>query len=454
MRHRLAAWLLAGVVAATVFIVSPVTSAWGDSALTVPTALSLSRTGSLSLSPHEGSPLLDHYAAWEFDGEIINAFPWTVAIFAVPVVVANDVLATVGIGQPTSSLVQAADTWGLEKITAALLSAATAMLIAELVFQRLTGRTDRWRVGWGLVAAALFAFGTSAWSTASRSLWQHGPSILLITIALLLATRLAERGRNAPDDRITAVLTVALGVITALSYTVRPTNAIIVVLFAWWSWRRRILGWYLAAVASTTAVWALYNVTQGIGAVPFYYRSNRIGLHAEFPEALAANLFSSGRGLLVFSPFVIMTLLVISRRFDHRNGDGLELLSGVAIASTWIAVSLFPHWWAGHSYGPRFMADTTAFIMVLLVPVFAFITDGITTGASGSRRNSARALVGILAALGAWSTVAHGQGAWFEATHCWNRVPHDVDDAPERIWSLSDPQLTSGLRSIRLERPC
>lgn len=454
MRHRLTAWLLAGLVAGTVFIASPVTNDWGDSALTVPTALSLSRTASLSLSPHEGSPLLNHYAAWEFDGEIINAFPWTVAIFAVPVVIVNDTLAAAGISDSTASLVAAADTWDLEKLTAALVSAITAMLLAELVFQRLTGRAGRWRVGWGLAAAALFAFGTSAWSTASRSLWQHGPSILLITLALLLATLLAERVPNALRGRIAVVLAVALGVTTALSYTVRPTNAIIVALFSWWTWRQRALGPYVLAVASTGALWALYNLSQGIGAVPFYYQSNRIGLHAAFPEALAANLLSSGRGLLVFSPFVIIALLTILRRFDQRRGDGLELLCAVAAISMWIVVSLFPHWWAGHSYGPRFMADTIPFLMVLLVPVFAFITDGFAPDAPRSHRNSARTLLGAVVLLGAWSAVAHGQGAWSEAAHCWNRVPVDVDEAPERIWSMSDPQLTSGLRALRVDRPC
>jgi hypothetical protein len=33
--------------------------------------------------------------------------------------------------------------------------------------------------------ALLFAFCTPAWSTASRALWQHGGSTLLITVALL-----------------------------------------------------------------------------------------------------------------------------------------------------------------------------------------------------------------------------------------------------------------------------
>ena len=40
-----------------------------------------------------------------------------------------------------------------------------------------------------MLVALAFAFGTSAWSTASRSLWQHGPSMLLLGLALLAQLR-------------------------------------------------------------------------------------------------------------------------------------------------------------------------------------------------------------------------------------------------------------------------
>jgi hypothetical protein len=60
----------------------------------------------------------------------------------------------------------------LELIFASLVTAAAAALLFYYVRGRLS-------LPKSLLLAGLFAFGTSAYSTASRGLWQHGPSMLL-----------------------------------------------------------------------------------------------------------------------------------------------------------------------------------------------------------------------------------------------------------------------------------
>ena len=53
-------------------------------------------------------------------------------------------------------------------------------------------------VGASVVLALLFAFGTSAWSTASRALWQHGPDMLMLTTGLYLLSLSARRPSVLP----------------------------------------------------------------------------------------------------------------------------------------------------------------------------------------------------------------------------------------------------------------
>jgi hypothetical protein len=47
------------------------------------------------------------------------------------------------------------------------------------------------------------------------------------------------------------------------------------------------------------------------------------------------------------------------------------------------------------------------------------------------------------------AVVVHFQGGWFHSTECWNggRRPN-IDTSPGRVWSVSDPQITSGFRTL------
>lgn len=46
---------------------------------------------------------------------------------------------------------------------------------------------------YSLLTVFIFAFCTSAWSTGSRALWQHGPSMLMLSAALYLILSAREK---------------------------------------------------------------------------------------------------------------------------------------------------------------------------------------------------------------------------------------------------------------------
>jgi hypothetical protein len=100
-------------------------------------------------------------------------------------------------------------------------------------------------------------------------------------------------------------------------------------------------------------------------------------------------------------------------------------------------------WWAGHTYGPRFMTEALPFLLPVTVAVsLILVIDGV-------RRVPQRAVVGAVVVVWALAFAVHWQGAWFHSTQCWNGAPRsDIDTDPGRIWSVSDAQLTSGWRTL------
>jgi hypothetical protein len=77
------------------------------------------------------------------------------------------------------------------------------------------------------------------------------------------------------------------------------------------------------------------------------------------------------------------------------------------------------------------------FLVVLSLPVVA----ALATAAPGRRRVVA---VGACSALLAASVAVNFAGAYLPATWCWNVVPANFDDRPERLWSWRDPQFLRG----------
>jgi hypothetical protein len=434
-------WLALGAVVLAVYLVSPIRSPLGDSTLTIPTAVSMVHDRDVVLDELVESPLIDHYAVWLVDGDRpISGFPWSVSVVAIPVVVANDAVAMTGLTTGSRELVRRGDVEGLEHIAAAMTMALGVVLVAELLFTRMVTIPTRTRVRWSLVAAMIFAFGTSAWSVASRALWPHGPSMLAVLAALVLASRLSM-------GRRTSLTAAGIGALLAVAWAVRPTSAIVIVVVGIWVLvtNRRLLPAFGGGAGAVVIGWALINRLSGFGFMHPYHRSGRLALHDDLIEALAANLISPARGLLVFSPIVALGAFGVVLVVRGGSRDGLEWAALASTVGLWIAIGLFPHWWAGWSFGPRFMSDVLPFVVVLCAPALVWMAEG---SSHGEHRRAPAILTVLVAVAAVWSITAHVQGATMRTSACWNAIPVSVDDDPARIWSVRDAQLISGFAAL------
>jgi len=405
-----------------------------DSLRTVAVAESMVHRHSIQLDHFRDTMPIPGYGVDHVDGHLLPTFPWAGAIFAVPVVAAYDGLHRLGVGPGTEAKIAQTqnDDWEFEVFTMALVVAATAVVMWEVGVLALAGVPDpRRRRRLALLAALVFALGTSALSTASRSYWEHGPDMLCLSVALLLALRSRTHPRSVGW----------LGIPLAAAYAMRPTSAIPVVLFTVWVAlkHRRELGRYIGCAALIGLPWLWVNHANWGQWLPPYYQAGRVGGNAQFWQALAGNMVSPARGLLIFSPVLALAVPGVALKLRRRSFDGLDAVLVLGVVGHWITISLFPHWWGGDSFGPRLFSDAVPFLVVLCLPVVEWL-------ATVPRRTlRAMAAMGACVTATALSLLVNGQMAVFASAHCWNNVPSDVDADTAKLWNWGDPQFLRGV---------
>jgi hypothetical protein len=159
-----------------------------------------------------------------------------------------------------------------------------------------------------------------------------------------------------------------------------------------------------------------------------------------FWTALAGNLISPSRGLLVFVPVTLFVSYLLIRYWRALPCRPLVVLSLAIIAAHTIVVSGFVPWYGGHSYGPRFMASVVPWLTLLgILALKARATWRYGRPEAGSTAGLwIETLIGCL--LLSCSIGINGRGATAQSTWLWNIRPVNVDQSPERLWDWRHPQ--------------
>jgi hypothetical protein len=366
-------------------------------------------------------------------GHVYPLFPWAVSLFAVPWIVGYDILHKVGIGSGSLSLVRSGHDWELQVVSMSAVVAATSVVIYAIALRllRITPLVRRRR--WALGVALAFAFATPVWTTASRSMWQHGPSIFFVAVALLCALR-AQAGQHG---------WIGMGVALGCSYAVRPTDSIpVAILFLWvlLAHRRHIVALTAGLVPPLLVFVTVNKVAYGTLLTPYYRQGQGFGLSRTMGEAMAGNLISPGRGLFIYCPLVVLSVIGVTKYWSSPTyGPFWKALALIPVLH-WLVISAFKHWWGGDSYGPRFFTDMMPILAVLALPV----VDQLAS-LRFRKRWALSAFTGVALVS---SLVIHAQGATLRSAWCWNNEPTDVDAHSAKVWSWSDPQFARGARRI------
>lgn len=430
--QRLTSWLVPlvlflGILA--VYLSSRDVIHISDSQWSTYAGLSLLHEGNLNLNEYESVlARKDFYGVQQIGEQYLYSFPIGSSLVAVPILWLYDLFSPVDL----FSYFQANQdnfTNEVELTVASIVTAVTAVII-YLIGRCYLSRSH------ALFFTLVFAFCTATWSTTSRGLWQHGPSMLMLAITLYLTIRAQDK----------PALIQFTGFFLAFSFVIRPTNSIPVFcwsIYVFIRYRKYFLP-YLLWAAVVAVPFLLYNWNTYHTLLAPYYLPQRLGSNSHFAEALAGNLLSPARGLLIYSPFFVLLGFVLVPRIIKRKMSDLEWLLLTIILLHWMMSSSFAHWWGGHSYGPRFFADMLPFLMFLLLPLFR-----------GWGTDYSPVLHGALLILVALGLFVNARGALVYAAGIeWNweqGSTANVDADPSRLWDWSDPPFLRGLVPGRLE---
>jgi hypothetical protein len=145
-------------------------------------------------------------------------------------------------------------------------------------------------------------------------------------------------------------------------------------------------------------------------------------------------MVSPARGLLIYSPFLILAPLAF--RLRQRSGAGLEVVALAVVIGLWLITANTHDWPGGYSYGPRLLADALPWLVLLMAPVADAVTAPLESWTAVTRVAAA-----ALAITFGWSLFVNARGALSWSTQAWNAQPVDagVDTHPGRFWDWGDP---------------
>lgn len=340
---------------------------------------------------------------------------------------------------PVPALLAAGLTWpaahiGLLDVDAPLAPQAIAKLAASILVAAavaLAYRTARRRLSRRLALLVAFGvgLGTGYWSSASQTLWQSETALFGLAIAVLLLSQ--------EPETVGPTSSALLGVALALALTARSqlAPAVAVLLCATgWRLKPRFAALTVLIVAAAAGALVVTNARwfgHPLGALPLLSSANADIHDTGRTFVLNADgylglLISPSRGLLIFSP-VVLVALGGARAAFRRGPSQIEFWCLLAALGQFAVYGSYSVWWGGHTFGPRYMID----LLPLLVPPAAL---------SLARQ---RSLVwnGLAGLALAWSILVAATGAFCYPNDAWNTSPADVDRQHARLWSISDNQI-------------
>lgn len=386
-----------------------------DTIWVLPTALALIHNGSAELSCYQATD--QDYRIELVEGKPYSRYPVAVSFLAMPFVYVIDKFES-----DPSWVVNPRHNFVLMKMIASLIVALTAVciyLVAEMYLPVL----------WSVFVVFVFGYCTASWSTASRAMYQHGPSMLMLTVSLYLVLRAQYRPK----------LIQFCGVPLALAFLMRPTNGISCAVFTVYVLIHhsrsfvRFIAWTLPIAIPFLA----YNLCVYGAILPSYFLPARVlSLDDHLLVALLGNLISPARGIFVFSPILLFSVAGGLRSLWDQRRQSIDYYVVAIIILHWVTISSHPQWWGGWAIGPRLFSDMIPYFLFFLI---AFL-ENFRSWALRPKALAVAAMV-LLCSVSFWINY---RGATDPFVWWWNGIPTNIDHSSERVWDCRDLQFLRG----------
>jgi len=338
----------------------------------------------------------------EVNGRIVSNYPIIPGLMNLPVYLAAHLLG-VELGE---------NIFSLTKISSELIAALSAAFMFLALEKVLNGEKE------AVFFSLIYAFATGLWSTASRGIWQHGPSMLLLSIALYLLL--------SKDTRLVSCSGFFLG----FAVFNRPTNLLITLPLAFYVYlhhRRAFKGFLLNASIPAVLLliyshiyWgSLFSLGQGQGLS---------GFNSSFFLGFAGLLVSPSRGLLVFSPIFTFSLAQMTYSLYAKDEEPIYRYLATAPLLLILAYSKWRMWWGGWSFGYRLLLETVPILILFLALSWTRVIS----------KSRPLRLVFLLFLL--FSLYTHYLGAFYYPCG-FDEFTGNIDLHPERLWSVANSQI-------------
>ena len=352
--HRVRLWLIAGSLA--VFLLSYLsinTDVGSDPKLTLLVSQALVDHQTVYLDAYVDETLIDApFANYVAEGVILptgehysHYFPVGPSLVALPFVA----LARLGGWDMRTT-----DNYRLQELLSALTVALAFLLSYALARCYVSGSP-------ALVIAFVSVMGSSLISTMGTAFWSLNPAVLFIGGALLLLAR-------SDGDKARPLPPLALGGLLFLAFLCRATAAAFILpVFGYLALRQRRSLLPVAAVAlALLLVYVLWTYRLTGSATTAYYSPARLGVErAPLWVGVAGNLVSPGRGIFVFSPFLLALLAGCVAYWRSLWRRPMVWLCLVWFGLHVLLVARAASWWGGWSFGPRLLTDLWPGLVVL-----------------------------------------------------------------------------------------
>jgi hypothetical protein len=374
---------------------APVAYTAGDARGTLLTSQALLQQGTIRLDAYFDAAWPDTIA--QRGDHLYYIFPIGTSLWATPFVLVANLL-----GRDMAIPVHDA---ALQRTLAAL-ATALAFLLIYLISRRFLGAIP------SLLLSATFVLGTSIASTVGSALWSIDFALVLTLTALLLLLYDAQ-------GRTSIATPFVLGAILFAAYLTRPTTAVFALLVMLYLLvcRRPLLLPTLGTFAALFGLFMLFSWLEFGQLLPDYYQPARLKRNDLFLTALYGNLLSPGRGLLAYSPFLLLVLAGIPFILRHDARTPWLWLALAWISLHLISIGRVGLWWGGWGFGSRLMTDVLpAFLLLTLLVARRART---VLSPRGLRLAGAAFLAAALLAV----VVNTAQGLYNPASRAWNRWP-------------------------------
>jgi hypothetical protein len=366
------------------------------------------------------------YVFRDVHGHLASIFPIGTAILTSPIFAFDYVTHGGGRFPNIASAAFEPMRLGFEKQAAAIV-AALAVAVFYACARAFAGRLP------AAIATFSFAFGTEMWTIGSQALWQHGSIELVLLVGILASCRARSSARFQ-----SAYLVVA-GLAAGFLPVVRPTALIFsiglcAIAFATCGRRAFVLLAGFAIGIAPGLGWNLFAFGNAIGGYDVN-ESSFVPTVAQFAQGAAGLAFSPAKGILFFTPFVVVVPFAYARAFAGRERVVFASLAICALA-TFANYAFFERWLGGAAYGPRYLTDIS---VALALPLVYLVPERF------ERFRIAPTVV--LAATIALATAVQYVGIVGEPKSNWSAIPLAVDAHPERVWRVRDAQIERDART-------